>query len=216
MSLAHHGVLFLDELPEFSRAVLDTLRQPIETGEVVVARANAHVRYPCRFMLVAAANPCRCGFLSDPGRACARAPKCGQDYMSKISGPLLDRFDLRIEVPPVNLLDLDLRQPVEGSATVAQRVATARQMQLDRYGDIQGVTTNSDLYGKYLDHFAQISAEGRALLLRAADKFGITARGYHRILRTARTIADLAGSSAIELPHLAEAIGYRLPLLQEH
>ena len=126
ISLAHNGVLFPDELPEFPRPVLETLRQPIETGEVIVARANAHVRYPCKFLLVAAANPCRCGYLADPERACGKAPLCGQDYLGRISGPLMDRFDLRVEVPPVTLSDLSLRSVGESSETVAARVAAAR------------------------------------------------------------------------------------------
>ena len=129
ISLAHNGVLFLDEFPEFARPVLETLRQPIETGEVMVARANAHVRYPCRFLLVAAANPCRCGYLSDPARACARAPQCGEDYLGRVSGPLMDRFDLQVEVPPVAFTDLDLPPSGDTSATVAARVATARAVQ---------------------------------------------------------------------------------------
>ena len=131
ISLAHHGVLFLDELPEFPRTVLETLRQPIETGDVVVARANAHVRYPCRFMLVAAANPCRCGHLADPGRACARVPECGAEYLGRISGPLMDRFDLRVEVPQVTVEDLGLPRAGETSAAIGARVAAARAVQRD-------------------------------------------------------------------------------------
>ncbi len=213
VSLAHNGVLFLDELPEFSRAVLETLRQPIEPGEVVVARANAHIRYPCRFLLVATANPCRCGYLSDPRRACSRAPVCGADYLGKISGPLLDRFDMRIELSAVPLADLDIRTPSEPSAPVAERVAAARKVQARRYSGSKEIKTNSDLYGSFLDEVATPDPEGRDLLLRAADKFGFTARGYHRTLRSARTIADLAGSDQVRSPHIAEAVGYRLLLV---
>ncbi len=211
VSLAHNGVLFLDELPEFPRAVLDTLRQPIETGEVVVARANAHIRYPCRFLLVAAANPCRCGYLADPSRACARVPICGADYMNKISGPLMDRFDLRVEVPAVSLADLEIRKPAESSAVVAKRVAAARAIQSARYEGCPDIRVNADLYGKYLDNWATPDKSGQMLLMRAAEKFDFTARGYHRILRAARTIADLDGSEAVRDAHIAEAIGFRLP-----
>lgn len=211
ISLAHNGVLFLDELPEFPRSVLDTLRQPIETGEVVVARANAHIRYPCRFLLVAAANPCRCGYLSDPNKACGRVPLCAEDYMKKVSGPLMDRFDLRVDVPAVSLADLEIRTPAEGSTAIAARVADAREIQRIRYQGTPEIRTNSDLYGKYLDEFATPVPAAQALLLRAAERFGFTARGYHRVLRTARTIADLDGSSNVRDSHIAEAVGYRLP-----
>ncbi|PZO64753.1 MAG: AAA family ATPase [Paracoccus denitrificans] len=211
ISLAHNGVLFLDELPEFSRAVLDTLRQPIETGEVVVARANANVRYPCRFLLVAAANPCRCGHLADAARACARAPVCSSDYLGKISGPLMDRFDLRIEVPPVSIADLRSEPPVENTATIAARVAAARQVQGRRFKDHAQIKVNADASGPMLNEIAAPDSEGTALLTRAADRLGLTARGYHRVLRTARTIADLDRSEDVRAPHLAEAIGYRLP-----
>ena len=215
ISLAHNGVLFLDEFPEFPRAVLETLRQPIETGEVVVARANAHVRYPCRFLLVAAANPCKCGYLSDPARACARAPICGEDYLGRISGPLLDRFDLRIEVPPVAFTDLDLPQAGEGTAEVAARVAAARAAQTARFEGVDGVRVNADAEGRLLEEVAAPDAAGRALLTRAADRFGLSARGYHRVLRVARTIADLAGADHVAAPHVAEAISFRLAATKE-
>ena len=212
VSLAHNGVLFLDELPEFPRAVLETLRQPIETGEVVVARANAHVRYPCRFLLVAAANPCRCGYLGDASRACARAPACGEDYLGKISGPLMDRFDLRIEVPPVAYADLDLPAAGETSATVAARVAAARDRQAARFSDAPDVRVNAEAEGALLETIATPDAEGRALLTKVAERFGLSARGYHRVLRVARTIADLDGSQDVRAPHVAEAVSYRLTL----
>ena len=210
ISLAHNGVLFLDEFPEFARPVLETLRQPIETGEVVVARANAHVRYPCRFLLIAAANPCRCGYLSDPARACTKAPLCGQDYLGRISGPLMDRFDLRVEVPPVAWQDLDLAATGESSATVAARVAAARARQAARFATHPGLRVNADMEGRLLEETATPDAEGRAFLARAAERFGLTARGYHRILRVARTIADLDDSADVRHPHLAEAVSYRL------
>lgn len=213
ISLAHNGVLFLDELPEFSRAVLETLRQPIETGEVSVARANAHVRYPCRFLLVAAANPCRCGHLADATRACARAPGCGADYIGKISGPLMDRIDLRIEVGAVGLDALNLPAQAEASAPVAARVSAARAVQNRRYASLPDIRVNADLTGGALDEAARLDGEGRALIARAAERLGLTARGYHRVLRVARTIADLDGAVDIRRPHLAEAISYRLPYL---
>ncbi|WP_112310870.1 YifB family Mg chelatase-like AAA ATPase [Pseudogemmobacter bohemicus] len=208
ISLAHNGVLFLDELPEFSRSVLEVLRQPIETGEVSVARANAHIRYPSRFQLVAAANPCRCGYLTDPSRACARVPVCGADYLGRISGPLMDRIDLRIEMPPVTFTDLDLRANGESSAVVAARVLRARKIQSDRLG--QEGRTNADLAGEALERFASPDAEGRALIGLLAERMGLSARGYHRLLRVARSIADLDGSDAVRRNHIAEAASYRL------
>jgi len=210
ISLAHNGVLFMDEFPEFSRSVLETLRQPIETGEIVVARANAHVRYPCRFMLVAAANPCKCGYMADPARACARVPQCGEDYLGRISGPLMDRFDLRVEVPPVAYSDLDLPSAGECSADVAARVDAARQIQADRYADHPGMRVNADAEGEVLENVARPDIEGRDFLTRVAERFGLSARGYHRVLRVARTIADLDGDADVRKPHVAEAVSYRL------
>ncbi|NVK60528.1 MAG: ATP-binding protein, partial [Rhodobacteraceae bacterium] len=210
VSLAHNGVLFLDELPEFPRAVLETLRQPVETGQVMVSRANAHVMYPCRFLLVAAANPCKCGYLTDAGRACSRAPICGEDYLGRISGPLMDRFDLRIEVPPVAFRDLDLPASGDDTATVAARVEAARLRQAARFGTDAALRTNADAEGRVLEEIATPDSESRDLLLRAADRFGLSARGYHRVLRVARTIADLADEDTIRRPHVAEALSYRL------
>lgn len=215
ISLAHNGVLFMDEFPEFPRTVLETLRQPIETGEVVVARANAHVRYPCRFMLVAAANPCKCGYLSDPARACTRAPICGEDYMGRISGPLMDRFDLRVEVPPVAFTDLDLPETGESSAEVASRVDQARRAQSARFADHPVARVNADMEGHLLDEMARPDDEGRALLVKVAERFGLSARGYHRVLRVARTIADLEGAQDVRKPHVAEAVSYRLAMAKE-
>lgn len=209
ISLAHNGVLFMDEFPEFPRTVLETLRQPIETGEVMVARANAHVKYPCRFMLVAAANPCKCGYLSDPARACSRAPVCGEDYLGRISGPLMDRFDLRIEVPPVGFTDLDLPPSGDSSATVAARVEAARAVQAERFEGMEP-RQNADMEGKLLEEIAAPDAEGKELLLKAAERFGLSARAYHRILRVARTIADLEGARDIRRPHVAEALSFRI------
>ena len=215
VSLAHNGVLFMDEFPEFPRQVLETLRQPIETGEVMIARANAHVKYPCKFMLVAAANPCKCGYLSDPARACARVPHCGEDYMARISGPLMDRFDLRVDVPPVDFQDLDLPAAGEASADVATRVAEARDIQTSRYEKYPDMRSNADATGDALESFAAPDAKGRALLVRVAERMGLSARGYHRVLRVARTIADLAGSEGVSQAHVAEAVSYRLAAARE-
>jgi magnesium chelatase family protein len=212
ISLAHNGVLFLDEFPEFPRQVLESLRQPIETGEVVVARANAHIRYPCKFLLVAAANPCKCGYLSDPARACSKVPICGEDYLGRISGPLMDRFDLRVDVPPVAYTDLDLPRSGDSSQTVAARVAAARDIQTARYEGRENMRVNADLEGDMLEEVASPDAEGRDLLARVAAKFGLSARGYHRVLRVARTIADLAGAADVRQPHVAEAVSYRIAL----
>ena len=211
ISLAHKGVLFLDELPEFHRSVLEALRQPLETGQVTVARANLHVTYPARVQLVAAMNPCRCGHLDNPALACPKAPRCAADYQSRISGPLLDRIDLTVEVPAIAPRDLELPAAQESSAVVAARVAAARAVQAGRMAAAgrPDLKVNAEVDGELLDAIAPLDAAGSALLRRAAEALHLSARGWHRIVRVARTIADLDGADAIKKPHLAEAIGFR-------
>ena len=208
VSLAHLGILFLDELPEFQRAVLDSLRQPLETGRVSVARANAHVTFPARVQLIAAMNPCRCGHLGDPALACARAPRCAADYQARVSGPLLDRIDLHIEVDAVSAADLVLPAPAEGSAAVADRVRAARDLQTARYAG-SATRTNCEADGELLQNAATPDEPGRKLLTQAAEAMRLTARGYTRVLRVARTIADLGQSEGVGRIHIAEALSYR-------
>jgi magnesium chelatase family protein len=204
VSLAHRGVLFLDELPEFPRPALEALRQPMESGRTTVARASAHITYSARFQLVAAMNPCRCGHLGDAARECGRAPRCGEDYQNRISGPLLDRVDLTVDVQPVQPTELSRAPSGETSAIVALRVAKAREAQRDRYG-AEGAATNAEADIKNLD----LLADARALAEQAAEKLRLSARGYTRTLRVARTIADLAAVAAIRRQDVAEALAFR-------
>ena len=213
ISLAHNGVMFLDELAEFSRQVLDALRQPLETEQIIVARANHNVSYPARFQLIAAMNPCRCGYLGDPSRACARAPVCGRTYTAKISGPMMDRFDLVIDVPevPGNLLLSNAKSEetkvIAGRVRDARQFATARQHQKDHQ-------VNARLSPDQVDLVAVLAPGGEELLKSALDKQKLSARGFHKVLRVARTIADLDQSETIARHHLAEALAYRtMPLL---
>jgi magnesium chelatase family protein len=208
VSLAHRGVLFLDELPEFARATLETLRQPVESGRAVVSRVNAHVTYPARFQLVAAMNPCRCGHLDDAALGCGRAPKCAQEYQAKISGPLFDRIDMHVDVPAVRSSDLALPAPREGSKQVAARVVAARERQAARYAG-KGIASNAEVDGQLLDEVATPEPDGRKLLAEAAERFKLSARGYHRVLRVARTLADLEASAGVRRVHVAEALSYR-------
>jgi magnesium chelatase family protein len=212
VSLAHNGVLFLDELPEFPRAALEALRQPLESGHATVSRANNHVTYPARVQLVAAMNPCRCGHLDDPAQACRRAPGCAVDYQSRLSGPLLDRIDLFVDVPRVDSSDLALPPPAEGSAEVAARVARVRALQAERYEALapgSGVRSNAAADGAVLDKVAQPDAAGQRLLTDAAERLRLSARGYHRVLRVARTLADMDGATTVGRIHVAEALSYR-------
>ena len=211
VSLAHLGVLFLDELPEFTPQVLDSLRQPLESGEVVIARANHRVTYPSRIQLIAAMNPCRCGMAGEPGYSCRRGPRCAADYQARISGPLLDRIDRQIEVPAVSAADLVLPPPREGSAEVAARVAAARAVQRTRFAALRlsDIGTNSACSARLIEEIAAPDSTGLALLRQAADAMRLSARGYHRVLRIARTLADLDGVEKVARPHIAEALSYR-------
>jgi magnesium chelatase family protein len=204
VSLAHRGVLFLDELPEFPRLALDSLRQPMETGRTTVSRATAHVTYPARFQLVAAMNPCRCGFFSDATRECGRAPRCAEDYQNRISGPVLDRIDLTVEVQPVSAAELARAPAGESTEAVAVRVARARAAQRARYGE-NGPLCNAEVDPQTV----RIASEAQALASQAMDRLRLSPRGYTRVLRVARTIADLAGADAVGRTHVAEALAFR-------
>ena len=213
ISLAHNGVLFLDELPEFQAQVLDSLRQPIETGEVAIARANHRVVYPARFQLIAAMNPCRCGSANEPGYACNRAPnaRCVAQYLGRLSGPLIDRFDLVVDVPSVSAADLMRPPPREGSAEVAARVSAARDIQVARYAGLglDNVASNAAAPSSLVEAVADADDAGLRLLRDAAERLRLSARGYHRVLKLARTLADLDGGGAVRRAHLAEALSYR-------
>jgi magnesium chelatase family protein len=215
-SLAHHGVLFLDELPEFQPQVLDSLRQPMETGSIMIARANHRATYPAHFQLVAAMNPCRCGQATEPGFVCKRQPneRCMAQYQARISGPMLDRIDLIIEVPKVSAADLILPAPSEGSAEVAARVAAARRRQNARYATYEGapITTNAMCPSSLLEEVARPDAEGAALLRDAADQMRLSARAFHRVMKVARTLADLDNDNQVRRLHIVEALSYRSPL----
>lgn len=211
ISLAHHGVLFLDELPEFQRQTLEALRQPLESRRVLVSRANYHVTFPAKIQLVAAMNPCKCGRAYDPGYTCARGPKCLTDYQERISGPVFDRIDIHIDVLAVSAADLALPPPREKSADVALRVDRARDMQRERFFalGVPQLLTNAEADGDILTKIATPDARGQKLLMEAAEKMKLSARGYHRVLRVARTIADLAGRESLDSSHIAEALSYR-------
>ena len=213
ISLAHGGVLFLDELPEFARPTLEALRQPMENGRVMVARVHGHITFPARFQLIAAMNPCRCGHIDDAALACARVPKCAQDYQDKISGPIFDRIDLHVDVPAVSPLDLARAPAGESSQMVAARVLAARDIQSARYAAYQDaprpVRTNADAEGELLEAAVQLESAGQTLLAEATGKLRLSARGYHRVLRVARTIADLASSEMTTRAHVAEALSFR-------
>jgi magnesium chelatase family protein len=216
VSLAHLGVLFLDELPEFLPNVLDALRQPLEAGETVIARANHRIAYPSRIQLVAAMNPCKCGG-SSPGQSCRRGERCASDYQARISGPLLDRIDLQIEVPAVSAADLVLPPRSEGSAEVRVRVTAARECQRARFAALgaKGVRTNAECSGALLEQVAMPDEAGVALLRQASETLQLSARGFHRTLRVARTLADLDGTEQVARMHVAEALSYRGETLRQ-
>ena len=207
-SLAHHGVLFLDELAEFSRQALDGLRQPLETGEITVARANHHIRYPAQFQLVAAMNPCRCGYLADAGRACSRAPDCSRQYMARISGPMLDRFDIILDIAELSSHDLLYAEPAEPSSEIRKRILEARRFSSLR-GPASSADVNARLSASQVRDEIELSADVKTVLDQVMETHKLSARGLHKAVRVARTIADLASSSEIRKMHMLEALSYR-------
>jgi magnesium chelatase family protein len=210
VSLAHNGVLFLDELPEFPRNVLEVMRQPLEDGNVVIARASMSLSFPARFMLAAAMNPCPCGYFNDKSRECHCTPPIIQRYVAKVSGPLLDRIDIHIEVPAVQYRELRAGQAAECSAAIRERVLAARERQRARFAAAaQPIYSNAQMSTRQIRTFCELGAESERLLERAMQQQGLTARAHDRILKVARTIADLEGAPAITVPHIAEAIQYR-------
>lgn len=209
ISLAHNGVLFLDELPEFKRTVLEVMRQPLEDRIVSISRARFSVEYPASFMLMASMNPCPCGYYNHPEKDCVCAPGVVQKYLSKISGPLLDRIDLHVEVTPVSFSELNKAQRSENSQAIRERVMSARQLQTGRYSISEGVYCNAQMRSKDLRTYCELDEAGTSLLKTAMERLGLSARAYDRILKVARTIADLDGSARIESSHLSEAIQYR-------
>jgi len=209
ISLAHNGVLFLDELPEFKRSVLEVMRQPLEERKVNISRAKFSVDYPCSFMLITSMNPCPCGYYNHPEKECTCPPGAVQKYMSKISGPLLDRIDLHVEVTPVNFSELSSDRLAEKSELIRERVIAARNIQIERFGDKPDLHANAQMSPQMVRDICKITEAGQILLKKAMEKLGLSARAYDRILKVSRTIADLAGSEDIKMEHLAEAIHFR-------
>ena len=209
ISLAHNGVLFADELPEFSKSTLEVLRQPLEDRRITISRAKYTIEYPCSFMFVASMNPCPCGYFNDPTHNCVCTPGQIHRYMNKISGPLLDRIDIQVEITPVPFSDISKAQPGEASALIRERVIKARQRQEERFREIRGIHCNAQMTERMIHEYAEPDDDGRELLRMAMERLSLSARAYNRILKVARTIADLDGSDRVLPPHLAEAISYR-------
>jgi magnesium chelatase family protein len=209
ISLAHNGVLFLDELPEFSKDALEVMRQPLEDGKVTIARVNATLTYPSNTMLIGAMNPCKCGYYGDPSRECTCSESQRSQYLAKISGPLLDRIDLHVEVPAVKYNELSSRSSGETSTEIRNRVEAARKIQQERFKDYDGIYSNSQMTPKMVDKFCSLGEQESAILKSAFENLGLSARAHNRILKVARTIADLEESENITINHLAEAIQYR-------